>query len=302
MEHDEVLAAYDRQMRRDARPDGPGARVERAGRVVRQTGGAGDWNGVLWSDLREADAEEVEAVIAAQVRHYAARGLAFEWKLYSHDHPRDLGRRLLAAGFEPEPAETLMVAETAAVVRALDGPAGSPPGDARLVPVTDAAGVELLAEVHEQAFGTGRDAIRRRLLALLADEPGGAPERAAGTKPDSTYRNDAGGVVADGAGGAQADGAGGAVAVVAVVGGRPVSAARMETRPGTDFAGLWGGGTVPDQRGRGLYRALLGFRARIAAERGHRYLQVDASEDSRPILHRLGFTALSTTTPYHFTP
>ncbi|MFI7444567.1 GNAT family N-acetyltransferase [Nonomuraea indica] len=274
MEHDEVLAAYDRQMRRDARPDGPGARVERAGRVVRQTGGAGDWNGVLWSDLREADAEEVEAVIAAQVRHYAARGLAFEWKLYSHDHPRDLGRRLLAAGFEPEPAETLMVAETAAVVRALAGPAGRPPGDARLVPVTDAAGVELLAEVHEQAFGTSRDAIRRRLLALLAD----------------------------GTGGAQADGAGGAVAVVAVVGGRPVSAARMETRPGTDFAGLWGGGTVPDQRGRGLYRALLGFRARIAAERGHRYLQVDASEDSRPILHRLGFTALSTTTPYHFTP
>lgn len=289
MKQDEVLAAYDRQMRRDARPDGPGARVERAGRVVRQTGAADDWNGVLWSDLREAGAAEVEAVIAAQVRHYAARGLAFEWKLYSHDHPRDLGRRLLAAGFEPEPAETLMVAETAAVVRALDGAAGRPPGDARLVPVTDAAGVELLAEVHELAFGTGRDAIRRRLLALLADEPGGEPERVTGAEPDGSADS-------------VADGVAGAVAVVAVVGGRAVSAARMETRPGTDFAGLWGGGTVPEQRGRGLYRALLGFRARIAAERGHRYLQVDASELSRPILHRLGFTALSTTTPYHFTP
>ena len=35
-------------------------------------------------------------------------------------------------------------------------------------------------------------------------------------------------------------------------------------------------------------------RARIAAERGYRYLQVDASDESRPILRRLGFVALST--------
>ncbi|MBB6346874.1 GNAT superfamily N-acetyltransferase [Nonomuraea muscovyensis] len=275
MEHDEVLAAYDRQMRRDVRPDAPGVRVERAGAVVRQTAPATGWNGVLWSDLPETGAGEVEAAIARQVRHYAALGLAFEWKLYAHDRPRDLGRRLIAAGFTPEPAETLMVAETAAVVRATDRAAapaegsageGCLPGGVRLVPVTDAAGVELMAEVHEQAFGTGRDAIRHRLLALLAQEPGTV------------------------------------AAVVALAGGRPVSAARMELPPGTDFAGLWGGGTVPGHRGRGLYRALVGFRARLAAERGYRYLHVDASEQSRPILLRLGFAPLSTTTPYLFTP
>lgn len=39
-------------------------------------------------------------------------------------------------------------------------------------------------------------------------------------------------------------------------------------------------------------------RARIAAELGYRYLQVDATDQSRPILQRLGFAALSTTTPY----
>ena len=35
----------------------------------------------------------------------------------------------------------------------------------------------------------------------------------------------------------------------------------------------------------------------IAAERGFRYLEVDASDDSRPILERLGFTTATTTTP-----
>jgi GNAT superfamily N-acetyltransferase len=68
--------------------------------------------------------------------------------------------------------------------------------------------------------------------------------------------------------------------------------------PGTEFAGLWGGGTVPGWRGRGIYRALVGHRAGVAAGLGYRYLQVDASSQSRPILHGLGFAALSTTTPY----
>ncbi|MBI0320141.1 GNAT family N-acetyltransferase, partial [Streptomyces javensis] len=48
----------------------------------------------------------------------------------------------------------------------------------------------------------------------------------------------------------------------------------------------------------GVYRALVAFRARIAADRGCRYLQVDASGMSRPILRRLGFVPLTTTTPY----
>ena len=92
------------------------------------------------------------------------------------------------------------------------------------------------------------------------------------------------------------------VALVALAGDEPVSSARMELVPGTRFAGLWGGGTDPAWRGRGIYRALIAHRARIAAERGYRYLQVDASDQSRPILERLGFAALSTTTPYLYTP
>jgi GNAT superfamily N-acetyltransferase len=71
---------------------------------------------------------------------------------------------------------------------------------------------------------------------------------------------------------------------------------------GTAFATLWGGSTLPAWRGRGIYRALVSHRARLADARGFSLLQVDASDDSRPILERLGLEAITTTTPYVYTP
>jgi ribosomal protein S18 acetylase RimI-like enzyme len=115
-------------------------------------------------------------------------------------------------------------------------------------------------DVHESAFGTPDAHFRERLLDQLA-----------------------GGEV---------------VALLAMAGDVPVSAARMELHPGTRFASLWGGGTVPEWRGRGIYRALIDYRAREAVARGYDHLQVDASDQSRPILLRLGFEAITTTTPY----
>ena len=70
----------------------------------------------------------------------------------------------------------------------------------------------------------------------------------------------------------------------------------------TEFATLWGGGTLPAWRGRGIYRAIVAYRANLAAARGLRYLQVDASDESRPILERLGFVAVTTTTPFIWSP
>jgi len=95
----------------------------------------------------------------------------------------------------------------------------------------------------------------------------------------------------------------GDIAVLAAeAGGEVVSAAWLVFRPGTDFAGLWGGSTLPAWRGRGIYRAMVAARAQRAAARGVRYLQVDASDDSAPILRRLGFRAVTTTTPYVWAP
>ncbi|MFF6805413.1 GNAT family N-acetyltransferase [Streptomyces sp. NPDC012616] len=258
MDHAAVLALYDRDMREGARPESSDARVERTGNVVRHIGGDDGWNGVVWSDLDGAGAD---VAIAEQIAFFTGLGRGFEWKLYGHDRPADLGRRLRSAGFTPEPQETLLVGETGDQL--LDA---RPPEGVRIVPVTDREGVELLVEAHEKAFGREGSELRNLLLARLA------------TDPDTL------------------------VAVVALAGETPVSSARMELIEGAAFAGLWGGGTVDGWRGRGVYRALIAHRARIAADRGYRYLQVDASDQSRPILERLGFTALSTTTPYVYAP
>jgi len=86
----------------------------------------------------------------------------------------------------------------------------------------------------------------------------------------------------------------------AEVDGRVVSAGRLEPVPGSDFAGLWGGATLPAWRGRGLYRALTAARARSALRLGRTLLHSDSTEFSRPILERSGLVQVSTTTPYRW--
>jgi PII-like signaling protein len=175
---------------------------------------------------------------------------------------RVLARRLLAAGFVADDEELMLVAETAAI----DSDVKLPDG-VRLDLVTDHAGVEAMMAVHDLAF-TGHPSaeLGERLVIQLRD----APELVQ--------------------------------MVVAMAGDEPVSAARVEFIPGTDFAGLWGGGTVPAWRGRGIFHALVAYRAGLAAARGYRYLQVDALPASRPILQRLGFKPVAATTPYVWTP
>ena len=257
-----ALSAFDVQVRRSLHPDGSGAVGERAGPVVRWIPAGGEG----WSGIvwSDLDAATADRVIAEQVAFYAARGEEFEWKLYSYDQPPDLAQRLLAAGFVAQDAESLMVAETARIA----GPGGADvvlPEGIRLVEVTDEAGVEQMIEVHDRVFGPD-PRLRASLLTQLR------------SSPEST------------------------VMVLAMAGDEPVCSARIGFGTDTDFAGLWGGGTLPQWRGRGIYRALVGYRARLAAARGYRYLQVDASPESRPILERLGFACLATTTPFIWSP
>jgi GNAT superfamily N-acetyltransferase len=242
---DEVLARFDRQLRRE--PPWPG--VEHAAPVVRVVTDA--WKGVLWSDLQASTADQV---IEREIARFGTLG-EWEWKLYSYDRPADLGARLLAAGFVPEKPETLLVA----TIADLDLGSDPPPG-VELLPVVDEAGVGALVRVHEEVFGGEYGGLGRALVADLA--------------------------------------AGRAAAVVAMAGGRPISSGRIEFNEGTEFASLYGGGTLPEWRRRGVFRSLVSWRAAQAAARGFRYLQTDASDDSNPILQRLGFRPLATTTPY----
>lgn len=259
MQTDRALADYDAQIRRGPQADEPGGRTEADGTVVRWIPPAGQGEGMIsWSGL---DADTADAAIAAQVEFFAARRQPFEWKLYDYDQPADLDRRLLAAGFQAEDTELLMVAETAGAVTEVPLPDG-----VTVREVTGAAGLAQLFEVHDRAFDNDATRLREALEAQVAQAP-------------------------------QSLGM-----VIAFAGDEPVSAARIEFSSGSDFAGLWGGGTAPEWRGRGLYRGLVARRARMAADRGYRYLQVDALPTSQPILTRLGFVALARTTPYIWEP
>jgi GNAT superfamily N-acetyltransferase len=128
----------------------------------------------------------------------------------------------------------------------------------------DQAGVDALVQVHDEVFGGNHRAIGATVLTGL----GSAPPSVA--------------------------------AVVAMAGGSPISSGRVEFPNGADFATIWGGGTLSAWRGRGVFRALVAYRAALALQRGYRYLQVDASAESRPILLRLGFVELAKTTPFRY--
>ena len=137
-----------------------------------------------------------------------------------------------------------------------------PPPGIELRAVIDRQDVEALVSVHDAVFGEDHSALGKTLLAGLAQQP-------------ST-----------------------GAAVVALAGQTPIAAGRVEFHSGTYFASLWGGGTLPAWRGREVFRSLVAHRAALASTRGFRYLQVDALPESQPILQRLGFVQLATTTPF----
>lgn len=85
---------------------------------------------------------------------------------------------------------------------------------------------------------------------------------------------------------------------LAYVDGELASSAWIRFHPQRRFADLWGGSTRPAFRGRGVYTALVAVRAQEARARGARFLTVDASPMSQPILEKLGFRVLTYTQPF----
>ena len=85
---------------------------------------------------------------------------------------------------------------------------------------------------------------------------------------------------------------------LAFVNDTPACAAWISFPPDSRFAGLWGGATLAEYRKMGLYTAVVATRAQEAIRRGYRFLTVDASDMSRPILEKRGFKLLTYTTPF----
>lgn len=204
------------------------------------------------------DETSVDAVIAATTDRFARLGVG-EWEWKHYSYDRPADLPgRLLAGGFTAEPAEALMVAEIAEL-AQDVP---PPAGVQLCPVTEPPEVDALVEVHESVFGEDHAVLGRELLARLARRP---PTVAA---------------------------------VVAVAGDCPICAGRVEFHWGTEFASLWGGGTVRAWRGRGVFRSLVAYRAALASARGFRYLQVDASPESRPILKRLGFVELATTTPF----
>jgi GNAT superfamily N-acetyltransferase len=235
--------------------------------------GADSWDhvGPLWRGLFTDGAfvsyeslegvDDVDALIAETVAYFAAipQVREFEWKTRGHDRPADLDQRLRAHGLEPDEVETVMVGEASHLAVDVELPAGVTVRRVDDVPEREAV-IRAAADMQRDVFGAGHsgDDVLARLDRMEGRE---------------TFW-------------------------VAEADGRVVSAGRLNRVEGTDFAGLWGGATLPEWRGKGIYRALTAARARFALSEGVRYINSDCTAMSRPILERSGLVAVTTTTPY----
>lgn len=271
MDDAELLAAFDSQVRRRADPR-PGFRtelVERPAPMLRllPTEQASWGGGVFWCDLDESSAD---AAIADTLARFRSTGRGFEWKHYGYDRPADLPDRLRAAGFEPDDEEALVIGEVAAVrdrLASAPAPHGVTIRRLREDDEGRAADWQSIGALHTAVFGEDSTDYVAGLSATHAADPRAMSVWLAVADDDTV-----------------------------------VCAARANFHDGTDFTSLWGGGTLAEYRGRGIYKALVSRRADEAAERGSRFLQVDASPDSRPILERLGLRTLTSTTPWNWRP
>ncbi|MCU0507646.1 MAG: GNAT family N-acetyltransferase [Anaerolineae bacterium] len=164
MHPDELLSLFDRQVRFEAE-DPLSDRQESPGvvRIAPLDEGA-RWGWVIWSDLTEANAD---AAIRAQVDYFVARGQNFEWKLFAHDRPADLGARLLRHRFVEGESETVMALDLRDHAD-LGGPA---PHDVRKV--TDDAALREVARLETTIWGNPHNWIVTELGAelLLPGEP-----------------------------------------------------------------------------------------------------------------------------------
>ena len=256
---EDLLAAYDQQMRRESANLPRGVWHERDGPVVRVVG---RHEGFISTPrdvgVRGAD---LDRLIARQRDYFAARAEPVEWKTWAYDQPADLTDRLVAAGFVPGDPETVVIGLASDMATEPVLPEG-----VVLSQVTEPTDIYRIAEMEAKVWGHDSSGLASDVISEMA------------AAPDDilVFAAEAAGII--------------------------VSAGRIEFRPGTEFAGLWGGATLREWRGKGIYRALVARRAHLAAARGVRYLQVDASADSAPILQRLGFAAVTTTTPYVWSP
>ena len=99
----QILTRLDHERRTLARD---GDVLEILPSVTRLQAGEGSHHTVIFTSLTS---ENAETIIAQEIEHHRQLSVGFEWKLFAHDQPPDLMRRLQRHGFEIGPREAVLI-------------------------------------------------------------------------------------------------------------------------------------------------------------------------------------------------
>jgi predicted GNAT family acetyltransferase len=111
-------------------------------------------------------AEEIDEVIRNEISLAEARRYTLEWKVYGYDTPSNLKDRLLAAGFEPGPVESLMVLRlNEEAIAAFEAPAYE------IKRIQDPERLDEVAAVSREIGRTNVEEEKTRLALTLQDTP-----------------------------------------------------------------------------------------------------------------------------------
>jgi hypothetical protein len=209
-----------------------------------------------WILWSQLTADTADSVIDEQLAYFKNRGREFEWKVFSYDQPSDLKDRLAARGLELD--------EPADAIMVLDmdalPDALDQPVPTAIRRITDPGEIPTLMTVLAQVWDEDFTPLGEELASQMRQTPDVL----------SLY--------------------------AAFVDGQAVSVAWSQYALDSQFVGLWGGSTLANYRKQGFYTGLLAIRAKEAQARERRFLTVDASPMSRPILERFGFVNIAMAT------
>jgi len=249
----ELRQAYNHYLRQN--DPSPGYERQALEHLIRYRMIDEDFGFVLWQDFANLDDETIETEITTQMDYFKSINAEFEWKVLDYDEPLDLRDRLKARGFNVtfEDSEAVMVLDLEkAPARLLE----TPTLDVRKITLAD---IDHAHHVRQAAFPDTPPRAGEYIKYMLE------------THPDmmSMY--------------------------VGYDGDIPVAQGRINYSTSdaqNPFVSIWAGGVLESHRGKGYYTALLQARIQEARERGYRYMVIDATETSRPIVTKFGFVQI----------
>ena len=200
--------------------------------------------------------------IKAEIEYFKPLKQVFKWFTLSTDSPSNLGESLIEEGFIAEEVSSLMVLD----LEQADQSKTHCPASELCIEVTDKQGIRDAMLVQKKVWGGDCIAQETSLIRLKEESP----------NQIHIY--------------------------VVYQDNKPVSSAWLMSHPDSPFGSIWAGSTLSKYRGKGFYSALLAKRIEDAKAKGLKYLTIQASKMSRPIVANFGFECIAQTRQYRYDP